>query len=309
MAQPNSLFTFVNSEVSIPEGLHLFASISGFTDAGSSLQQISGHILANLEFETIAVFNNDELLDYRSRRPVMFFEQDHIEDYQPATLTLQLVSDEVGTQFLFLNGYEPDFKWEAFASAIEQLFSALAIEDMTWLHAIPFPIPHTKPVGVTVSGNQKEVIAKYSEWKPRTQVPGNIMHLLEYRLTQANIPCTGFVLLVPHYLSDSEFPQAAVAGLELISSHLGLVFPTDDLRDEGDAFLRRLTSQMAENQDLARMVANLESSFQNEKSANGLGAVKPRERTIPDADEIAAELEGYLASHQKNKLETEEDKD
>jgi hypothetical protein len=66
---------------------------------------------------------------------------------------------------------------------------------------------------------------------------------------------------------------------------------------------------MAENQDLARMVANLESSFQNERTANGLGAVKPRERAIPDADEIAAELEGYLASHQKNKLENEEEQD
>lgn len=309
MAQQNSLFTFVNSGLLVPEGLHLFASISGFTDAGSSLQQISSHILGNLEFETIAVFNNDELLDYRSRRPVMFFEQDHIEDYQPATLSLHLVRDEVGSQFLFLNGYEPDFKWEAFASAIEQLFAVLAIEDMTWLHAIPFPIPHTKPVGVTVSGNQKEVIAEYSEWKPRTQVPGNIMHLLEYRLTQANIPSTGFVLLVPHYLSDSDFPQAAVAGLELVSSHLGLVFPTDDLRDEGDAFLRRITAQMAENQDLARMVENLESTFQNERSANGMGSVKPRERAIPDADEIAAELEDYLASHQKNKIDSEEDQD
>lgn len=309
MAQQNSLFTFVNSGLLVPEGLHLFASISGFTDAGSSLQQISSHILGNLEFETIAVFNNDELLDYRSRRPVMFFEQDHIEDYQPATLSLHLVRDEVGSQFLFLNGYEPDFKWEAFASAIEQLFAVLAIEDMTWLHAIPFPIPHTKPVGVTVSGNQKEVIAEYSEWKPRTQVPGNIMHLLEYRLTRANIPSTGFVLLVPHYLSDSDFPQAAVAGLELVSSHLGLVFPTDDLRDEGDAFLRRITAQMAENQDLARMVENLESTFQNERSANGMGSVKPRERAIPDADEIAAELEDYLASHQKNKIDSEEDQD
>ncbi|MEY2816260.1 MAG: hypothetical protein RJA78_836, partial [Actinomycetota bacterium] len=29
----------------------------------------------------------------------------------------------------------------------------------------------------------------------------------------------------------------------------------------------------------------------------------------PDADEIAAELEGYLASHQKNKLENDEDQD
>ncbi|MEI7419897.1 MAG: PAC2 family protein [Actinomycetes bacterium] len=309
MAQQNNLFTLVNTDVDVPDGLHLLAAISGFTDAGSSMQQVSQHILGNLDYETIAVFDNDELLDYRSRRPVMFFEQDHIEDYQPASLSLHLVKDEVGSQFLFLNGYEPDFKWEAFASSIEVLFSFFGIRDMTWLHAIPFPIPHTRPVGVTVSGNQKNVIAKYSEWKPRTQVPGNIMHLLEFRLTQADIPSTGFVLLVPHYLSDSEYPQAAVSGLELISSHLGLVFPTDDLRDEGVAFTRRITQQMSENQELARMVESLETSFQSDKAANGMGAVKPREREIPDADQIAAELEGYLASHQKNKLDNDEDRD
>ena len=309
MAQQNELFTLVNTDVDVPDGLHLLAAISGFTDAGSSMQQVSQHILGNLDYETIAVFDNDELLDYRSRRPVMFFEQDHIEDYQPASLSVHLVKDEVGTQFLFLNGYEPDFKWEAFASSVEVLFSYFGIRDMTWLHAIPFPIPHTRPVGVTVSGNQKNVIAKYSEWKPRTQVPGNIMHLLEFRLTQADIPSTGFVLLVPHYLSDSEYPQAAVSGLELISSHLGLVFPTDELRDEGVAFARRITQQMSENQELARMVESLETSFQSDKAANGMGAVKPREREIPDADQIAAELEGYLASHQKNKLDNDEDRD
>ena len=309
MAQQNELFTLVNTDVDVPDGLHLLAAISGFTDAGSSMQQVSQHILENLDYETIAIFDNDELLDYRSRRPVMFFEQDHIEDYQPASLSLHLVKDEVGTQFLFLNGYEPDFKWEAFASSIEVLFSYFGVRDMTWLHAIPFPIPHTRPVGVTVSGNQKNVIAKYSEWKPRTQVPGNIMHLLEFRLTQADIPSTGFVLLVPHYLSDSEYPQAAVSGLELISSHLGLVFPTDELRDEGVAFTRRITQQMTENQELNRMVESLETSFQSDKAANGMGAVKPREREIPDADQIAAELEGYLASHQKNKLDSDEDRD
>ncbi|MFZ4065580.1 MAG: proteasome assembly chaperone family protein [Rhodoluna sp.] len=309
MPQQNQLFTLVNSDVQVPEGLHLLAAISGFTDAGSAMQQVAEHILGNLEYTTIAVFNNDELLDYRSRRPVMYFEQDHIEDYQPASLSMHLVKDEVGNQFLFLNGYEPDFKWESFAASIETLFAYFAIRDLTWLHAIPFPIPHTRPVGVTVSGNQSDVIAKFSEWKPRTQVPGNIMHLLEYRLSQAEIPTTGFVLLVPHYLSDSEYPQAAVSGLELISGHLGLVFPTDDLRDEGVAFVRRLSKQMEENSDLAGMVANLETSFKSERTGSGMGAVKSPERELPDADEIAAELEGYLASHQKNKLENDEDQD
>jgi hypothetical protein len=309
MPQQNPLFSLVNTEIDVPEGLPMLAAISGFTDAGSALQQVAEHILGNLEFSTIVVFDNDQLLDYRSRRPVMYFEQDHIEDYQPASLTISLVKDEVGTQFLFLNGYEPDFKWESFASAIETLFALYGISSLTWLHAIPFPIPHTRPVGVTVSGNQPDVIARFSEWKPRTQVPGNIMHLLEYRLSEAGIPTTGFVLLVPHYLSDSQFPQAAVSGLELISGHLGLVFPTDELRDEGVAFIRRITKQMEENAELAGMVQNLETSFKSERANSGMGAVKSPEREIPDADQIAAELEGYLASHQKNKLENEEDRD
>lgn len=309
MPQQNPLFSLVNTEIDVPEGLPMLAAISGFTDAGSALQQVAEHILGNLEFSTIVVFDNDQLLDYRSRRPVMYFEQDHIEDYQPASLTISLVKDEVGTQFLFLNGYEPDFKWESFASTFETLFALYGISSLTWLHAIPFPIPHTRPVGVTVSGNQPDVIARFSEWKPRTQVPGNIMHLLEYRLSEAGIPTTGFVLLVPHYLSDSQFPQAAVSGLELISGHLGLVFPTDELRDEGVAFIRRITKQMEENPELAGMVQNLETSFKSERANSGMGAVKSPEREIPDADQIAAELEGYLASHQKNKLENEEDRD
>ena len=309
MPQQNQLFTLVNRDVVVPEGLHMLAAISGFTDAGSAMQQVSEHILGNLEFTTVVVFNNDELLDYRSRRPVMYFEQDHIEDYQPASLSIHLVKDEVGNQFLFLNGYEPDFKWEAFASAVETLFAYFAIQDLTWLHAIPFPIPHTRPVGVTVSGNQSAVIAKFSEWKPRTQVPGNIMHLLEYRLTQAQLPTTGFVLLVPHYLADAEYPHAAVSGLELISGHLGLVFPTDDLRDEGVAFLKRITKQIAENPELAGLVTNLETSFKSERANSSMGPVRSPERELPDADEIAAELEGYLASHQKNKLENDEDQD
>jgi hypothetical protein len=309
MPQQNQLFTLVNRDVEVPDGLHLLAAISGFTDAGSAMQQVSDHILGNLEYTTVVVFDNDQLLDYRSRRPVMYFEQDHIEDYQPASLSVHLVKDEVGNQFLFLNGYEPDFKWEAFASSIETLFALFGIIDLTWLHAIPFPIPHTRSVGVTVSGNQADVIAKFSEWKPRTQVPGNIMHLLEYRLSEAGMATTGFVLLVPHYLSDSEYPQAAVTGLELISGHLGLVFPTDDLRDEGTEFVRRLTKQMAENTELAGLVANLETSFKSDRANTGMGSVKSPERQIPDADQIAAELEGYLASHQKNKLENDEDQD
>ncbi len=49
----------------------------------------------------------------------------------------------------------------------------------------------------------------------------NVLHLVEHRLTQLGEQVTGLVLLVPHYLGDTEFPDAAVTGLSSISAATG----------------------------------------------------------------------------------------
>ena len=227
MTHSRRLFEFKDGFEEVPTGLHLIAGLSGFTDAGSTLSQVADQIFANLETKLVVQFKNDELLDYRSRRPVMFFERDHIEHYEPPILGLYLVHDEVNQPFLYLHGYEPDFRWEEFAEAVLHLAEGLEVADFTWVHSIPFPIAHTRAVGVTVSGNRTEIIDAVSEWKPQTQVPGNVLHLLEFAFSQIDMPTVGYVMLVSHYLSESEYPQAALKALEQISSATGLVFPTD----------------------------------------------------------------------------------
>jgi len=152
------LFSIVNHEIEVPSGLRMIGSINGFTDAGQVIEQMAHNILNKLDAELVVVFDNDELLDYRARRPSMFFEKDHLATYEPALLGVYLVRDESGIPFLFLHGYEPDFRWEAFADAIEEIIETFAVTDFTWVHSIPFPVPHTRPVGITVSGNRKELI-------------------------------------------------------------------------------------------------------------------------------------------------------
>ena len=303
MVQPRDLFTIheVGSEVTL--GLHMIGGLSGFTDAGSTVNQFAEQIFANLEHKLLIGFNNDELLDYRSRRPVMFFEKDHIESYEPAVLGIYLVWDEARQPFLYLHGYEPDFRWEAFAEAMAFIIDYYAVSDFTWVHAIPFPIPHTRSVGVTVSGNRKDLIEQTSEWRPQTQVPGNVLHLLEYRFAADEIPTAGYVLLVPHYLSESEYPQAAVTAFEQVTMATGLVFPTDDLRDENSKFIAKLNAQVQENEELANMISNLEQGYLNEKTGPNQAPIRKPDSKVPNADEIAAELEDYLASRRKNAAE------
>jgi predicted ATP-grasp superfamily ATP-dependent carboligase len=294
------LFSIVNHEIEVPSGLRMIGSINGFTDAGQVIEQMAHNILNKLDAELVVVFDNDELLDYRARRPSMFFEKDHLATYEPALLGVYLVRDESGIPFLFLHGYEPDFRWEAFADAIEEIIETFAVTDFTWVHSIPFPVPHTRPVGITVSGNRKELIERFSEWRPETQVPGNVVHLLEYRLTRMDVPVVGFVLLIPHYLNDSDYPNAAVTGFELITAATGLVFPTDQLRDEGVRFIERLEKKMEENEELAKLVENLEQGYKSDRATSfGVQISSPKAQE-PNAEDIAAELEDYLANRQRN---------
>jgi predicted ATP-grasp superfamily ATP-dependent carboligase len=274
--------------------------LSGFSDAGSTISQVSEHLFSQLDNELVISFDNDQLLDYRSRRPVLFFEKDHIESYEPSTLAIYLLHDEADQPFLLLDGYEPDFRWEGFADAISSLVDEYSISSFTWIHAIPFPIPHTRAIGVTVSGNRSDMIERFSEWKPQTQVPGNVVHLLEYRLAGRGIETAGFVLLVPHYIADNEVPAAAITALEMISAATGLVFPTDDIRDRNSAFLAKVTTQVEENPELQKLIATLEQGYSSGEGGPSKAPIGKPLAAPPSADQIAEELENYLATMRRN---------
>lgn len=297
MRDPGGLYDLSVGVTPVPSGLHLVAGLTGFTDAGGAVSQVSDYLLENLETHEVVAFDTDALLDYRARRPIMFFDQDHLSEYKPAKLSLYLAKDELGQQFLFLTGFEPDFQWERFTAAIVQLVQKYDVKDTTWVHAIAMPTPHTRPIGVTVSGNRLDLIDSLSVWKPRTQVPSNALHLLEYRLQEVGHPTAGFVLLIPHYLSDTEYPQAAVTALESISAATGLIFPTDKLREENRDFIAKVDDQVHGNQELERLVGALEERHDSYMEDNPMPSpLVDASGQVPSADSIAAELEKFLAS-------------
>ncbi len=296
MQNPAGLYDLITDLAEVPTGLPLVAALTGFADAGGAVSQLSEYLLDTLEHTSVAEFNNDELLDYRARRPTIYFDQDHIADYTPSSLGLYLAHDEIGQQFLLLTGYEPDFQWERFTAAVLEFIDRLQVRSTTWVHAIPMPVPHTRPISVTLSGNRADLIESMSIWKPRTQAPANALHLVEYRLQEIGHPVVGFVLLIPHYLADTEFPIAAVTALESVSAATGLIFPTDSLRESGRDFLSKIDDQVANNPELAKLVATLEERHDSYLQDNPLRSpLTDIDGELPSADAIAAELQNFLA--------------
>lgn len=300
MRNPAELFTLSEAAAQVPAGLPLLAALTGFIDAGSTAAQFGAKLAAAPDSVVVAEFDADLLLDYRARRPIILFDQDHIAEFTAATLTLRLARDEAGSPYLLLSGFEPDFHWEGFIAAVVQLIGHFGVSATSWVQAIPTPTPHTRPLGVTVSGSRTDLIDQFSIWRPQTQAPANALHLLEYRLQQAGRPVTGFVLLVPHYLADTEYPAALVTALECVSAATGLIFATDAVREANREFVQRVDEQVLSNDELSSLVQALEQRHDQYLESNPLPSpFTGEDGQLPSADSIAAELEKFLATQRR----------
>jgi hypothetical protein len=158
------------------------------------------------------------------------------------------------------------------------------------------PVPHTRPIGTTVSGTRSDLTEAHSVWQPHTQVPATAGHLLEYRFAEAGALVAGFVLLIPHYLGDTEYPAAALAGLDSLTVATGLVFAGDELREENREFLQKVEDQVSKNSELERLVGSLEERHDSYMEENALPSpLVDDDGEVPRGDAIAAELERFLA--------------
>ncbi|MBK9738577.1 MAG: PAC2 family protein [Actinobacteria bacterium] len=298
MRDPAELVT-VHQEVTFDAPPILLYAFSGFVDAGGGVRQAAEHILAACEHRLIATFDVDELLDYRARRPRMTYVVDHFASVEVQQIVLHEVTDDVGQRFLLLTGPEPDYQWLRFMAAVDLLVARFEVRLAVGLSAIPWPIPHTRPLGITVHGSEPQLVAGHLSVIGEIEVPGHVGAMLELHLGQLGTPSMGITAQVPHYLVQFEFPRAAVALIEGLASQTGLVIPTADLEPAAHRADAEVAQQLDGNEEFASVVHALEQQYDQmaaitSGSMGGLGDMA--DDRIPTGDEIAAQVEQFLST-------------
>lgn len=280
----------------VPKGIPLVLALSGVSDPGGVVAQLDAFLWDKCEPEELVRFDADLLLDYRARRPMITFDEDHFVDYAPEELLLTLCRDQLGSPFLLLSGFEPDFRWEQFADTVLMLADEFEVSVTVWAHAIPMPVPHTRPLRATVSGTREDLIEARSVWKPTTKLPASVTHLLEYRLYSLGEEVVGFAILVPHYLSGNEYPDVLLFALDSVMSATGLIFDTDSVHETARQFRAQVDAQIADSEESGEMLRGLEARYDAYMEDQSLKSpLVADDGTIPTADQLASELERFLA--------------
>jgi hypothetical protein len=293
----------VNSDGRGPILVH---ALEGFSDAGHAIRLAATHLKAALDTELVASFAIDELLDYRSRRPLMTFKTDHFTHYDDPELSLYALHDTVGTPFLLLAGMEPDLKWERFITAVRLLAERLDVRQTIGLGTVPMAVPHTRPITLTAHSNNGELIADFQPWISEIQVPGSASNLLEYRMAQSGHEVIGFTVHVPHYLTQTDYPAAAQALLEQVAKTGSLQLPLTALTDAAAEIRAKIDEQVQASAEVAQVVAALERQYDAFIDAQENRSLLRRDEDLPSGDELGAEFERFLAQQAEKKSDDDD---
>jgi predicted ATP-grasp superfamily ATP-dependent carboligase len=294
---PSELYELLSDDIEADAPV-LVHSLTGFLDAGQAGRLAVAHLLSSLEHRVVATFALDDLFDYRARRPRMTFLSDHFAAVDLPSLEMVEVRDAAGVPFLLLHGAEPDHAWQRLTEAVRTLVDRFGVRLTIGMHAIPWPAPHTRPVGVTAHATDSALVSDYAPWVGALEVPGHLAGMIELHLGDTGHAAMGFAAHVPHYLVAAEFPSASLTLLEHVARAAGLAFPLAELAASADRARGELESQIAANPDNVAAVQALEAQYDavlSSREIEGAGQTAQSAADLPTGDEIAAQVERFLA--------------
>lgn len=265
----------------------LLVVLDGWIDAGLGAATALAQLQRSTSWSPIAVFDADELLDHRSRRPTMRIDEGVVTDLQWPSIELLAGTDRIGNDVLLLAGAEPDHRWRAFADAVADLALDLEVRAVHGLGAYPAPVPHTRPSRVVATATSAELAELIGHVEGRIDVPGGIAAAIEQRCAEVGVPAAGLWAQVPHYAAAMPYPAAGVALLDALRRVAGLSFDPGSLADEALATHQRIDALIQGNPDHLEMVRQLEVQVDDQVPT-------PPADFSMTGDELAAEIERFL---------------
>lgn len=264
----------------------LVVHLHGWQDAGLAGQTAAVFLRSRWNATDLATFDTDELIDFRSRRPVVRLDGGTIEEVTWSPIELLRATPGGDREALLLLGPEPDFRWQGFCEEVVEVCRRLQVTEVFGLGAFPAPALHTDPVAVVGTSADPELAARLERVPLVVDLQAGIQTVLEERLHRAGLPATGLWARVPPYLAGGAHPPGALALVRTLGRLTGVEVETTELEAATKDHLEQVEQAIRERPQIAEFVDQI----------RGLVEQGADER-IPSGDEIAAELERFLGQN------------
>ena len=267
----------------------MVAAFRGWNDAGDAASFAAQHLERVWSCRPLASIDPEAFFDFQAARP-------QVELVDGVTRRITWPANEFSAarlagaphDMIVLVGTEPNLRWKSFAGLVVSVAQKYGVELVITLGALLADVPHSRPVPITGTAVDQELIERLGLQRSRYEGPTGIVGVLHDSLAQDGIDSASLWAAVPHYLAVTPNPKAALA---LVHKAVGLVgWPAeiDDLERASAAYEERVTEMVSSDEDVTAYVKLLEER-NDERNREAL-----EEMELPSGDALAEELESFL---------------
>ncbi len=261
-------------------------AFGGWNDAGNAATGAVEHLDDAYDAEPVFALDPDDYYDFQVNRPQVELNDDDDRVISWPTTEFKLAELSDGRDLILVLGLEPNLRWRQFSTVIVSALRSANVTRVHLLGALLADTPHTRPVPVSVSTGDRELMKQLGLAPSTYEGPTGIVGVLADSLQRAGIEVLMLWAAVPHYVSHPPCPKGTLALLSQLEQVLDYSIDLGELPELARAWERGVDELAAEDTEVAEYVSSLE---QQQDAAE-----------LPEAsgDAIAAEFERYLRRRQ-----------
>jgi proteasome assembly chaperone (PAC2) family protein len=263
----------------------LLAAFRGWNDGAQAASLAAGYLAKTWDAEQFAEIDPEDFFDFQATRPHVSLEDGLTRRIEwPETGFYHARPEGFDRDVVLLLGIEPNLRWRTFTELVVGLATELEVELMITLGALLADVPHTRPAPVTGSATDTELVERLGLSASRYEGPTGIVGVLHDASREAGIPSASLWAAVPHYVSLTPSPRAAVALCERLGSLIGVDIDVDELEEAAQSYEEQVSEAVASDEETASYVEELERRTDSIEESSDL----------PSGEALAAELTRFL---------------
>jgi predicted ATP-grasp superfamily ATP-dependent carboligase len=264
----------------------LVAAFEGWNDAADAASAAARYLRDRWSARPIASIDPEDFYDFTSTRPQVRLVNGAARKIDwPANEFSSAPLPGTSHDVVVLLGHEPQLRWRTFSQQVVGVATELGVEMVVILGALLADVAHTRPVRITGTAADDDLIVRLGLGRSSYEGPTGIVGVLHDAFGAVGIPSASLWAAVPHYVASTPSPKASLALVERAAGLLSTRVITADLQVLAADYERQVSEVVAADEDVSAYVHRLESSADEDDVAD-MEAVT--------GDALADELERYL---------------
>ena len=267
----------------------LIAAFRGWNDGGQGASLAAGYLAKLWGAERFAEVDPENFFDFQATRPHVTLEDGVTRRIDwPATVFYHGRPPGLDHDVVLLLGIEPNLRWRTFTDIVVRFAKELNIELVVTLGALLADVPHTRPCPVTGTASDEQLVERLGLSASRYEGPTGVVGVLHDACRGVDLPSVSLWAAVPHYVSLTPSPRAALALCERLGDLLGTSIETEELEEASAAYVDQVSEAVSSDPDTATYVEELEAR-----------ADEILEEDVPSGEALAAELTRFLRNRER----------